>query len=41
MEKPRGARLLHQLLVVYQHVALYFLKKLTAIDEENLGWRGS
>ena len=23
MEKPRGARLLHQLLVLYQRVALY------------------
>ena len=25
MEKPRGARLLHQLLVLYQRVALYLL----------------
>jgi len=23
MEKPRGARLLHKLLVLYQHVVLY------------------
>ncbi len=34
MEKPRTARLLHQLLVLYQRVALYFRSPLLPLKGE-------
>jgi|GEM_PF-3272628 len=35
MEKPRGVRLLHQLLVLYQRVALYNLSGMATLKQRN------